>query len=167
MSVEQSIVVYRPVKDDDRYRVGTDGSVWSKCSGKWKRLLIEVGKLGYCRVAIRQRRRLVHRLVLEAFVGPCPKGFECRHYPDPHKNNNSLANLRWGSRKQNAEDRVRDGSQVRGEKMWKAKLTEEKVKSIRDEFDAGENPRLIGAKHGVSRSTAARVGKRQLWKHVP
>ena len=35
----------------------------------------------------RYRNASVHRLVLEAFVGPCPKGQECRHIDGDPKNN--------------------------------------------------------------------------------
>lgn len=47
--------------------------------------------------------RLVHRLVLEAFVGPCPPGKECLHFDDV-KSHNHLANLRWGTRSENLHD---------------------------------------------------------------
>jgi hypothetical protein len=42
----------------------------------------------------------VHRLVLEAFVGPCPEGMQgCHRDDDPA--NNRLDNLEWGTPKQN------------------------------------------------------------------
>lgn len=51
----------------------------------------------------------VHRLVLEAFVGPAPKGKPyALHYDDDPKNNR-LDNLRWGSHRENTLDSVRNG----------------------------------------------------------
>ena len=50
----------------------------------------------------------VHRLVLEAFVGPCPDGMEACHYNDI-ADDNRLSNLRWGTRSDNFYDRVRNG----------------------------------------------------------
>ena len=50
----------------------------------------------------------IHRMVLEAFVGPCPEGMETLHYDD-NPENNSLENLRWGTRSENQIDRVRNG----------------------------------------------------------
>lgn len=48
----------------------------------------------------------VHRLVLEAFVGPRPDGMEaCHGNDDP--TDNRLANLRWDSHVANIEDRER------------------------------------------------------------
>lgn len=52
---------------------------------------------------------LVHRLVLEAFIGPCPSGQECCH-DDGDPANNHLGNLRWDSRSENHLDRVRHGT---------------------------------------------------------
>ena len=63
---------------------------------------------GYLQVKI-GRRKLVHRLVLEAFVGPAPENQECRHLDGDQKNNH-LTNLRWGSRRENSLDRTRHGT---------------------------------------------------------
>lgn len=51
---------------------------------------------------------LVHRLVLEAFVGPCPEGHECCHR-DGDATNNHLDNLYWGTHVENMQDRARHG----------------------------------------------------------
>lgn len=48
-----------------------------------------------------------YRLVLEAFVGPCPEGMEALHWDDDH-NNNALTNLRWGTRTENMRDMSRN-----------------------------------------------------------
>lgn len=71
---------------------------------------------------VRQERRFVnlfdgdkratctaHRLVLEAFVGPRPKGMECRHL-DGDPANNRLGNLVWGTKIENETDKVRHGT---------------------------------------------------------
>ncbi|WP_075908859.1 HNH endonuclease signature motif containing protein [Mycobacteroides chelonae] len=50
----------------------------------------------------------VHRLVMEAFVGPCPEGLEVLHWDD-NPANNHLSNLRYGTRSENVKDRVRNG----------------------------------------------------------
>lgn len=52
--------------------------------------------------------RYVHRLVLEAFVGPCPEGFFGCHWDDD-QDNNHLANLRWASPTENVHDAIRNG----------------------------------------------------------
>lgn len=63
--------------------------------------------------------RLVHRLVLETFAGPCPPDMECRHL-DGNRSNNALSNLRWGTKLENEADKDRHGKRPRGRR--KAKL---------------------------------------------
>lgn len=55
-----------------------------------------------------RRGHLVHRLVLEAFVGPCPDGMETRHLNgDP--GDNRLSNIVWGTSAENSQDVLRHG----------------------------------------------------------
>ena len=56
-----------------------------------------------------QRAVGVHRLVLEAFVGPCPDGMEACHWNDV-PDDNRLENLRWDTRAANIADSVRNGT---------------------------------------------------------
>ncbi|WP_373234004.1 NUMOD4 motif-containing HNH endonuclease [Mycobacterium marinum] len=56
----------------------------------------------------RRSGRLIHRLVLEAFVGPCPPGMESCHRNDI-SSDNRLTNLRWDTRSGNQLDAVRNG----------------------------------------------------------
>ena len=55
------------------------------------------------------RVRPVHRLVLEAFVGPRPAGTECCH-GDGDPENNRLSNLRWDTHESNMDDQRRHGT---------------------------------------------------------
>jgi len=66
-------------------------------------------KSGHLFVSTNEKRiRYVHSLVLLAFVGPAPEGMECCHKDDIPAHNH-LANLRWGTRSDNVNDRVRNG----------------------------------------------------------
>lgn len=51
----------------------------------------------------------VHCLVLEAFTGPRPLGMEACHWNDI-PGDNRPSNLRWGTRKDNTKDSVRNGT---------------------------------------------------------
>src|SRR6185312_11707944 len=56
--------------------------------------------------------RYIHRLVLEAFVGPCPPGMETRHL-DGDPRNCALTNLAWGTSSENKQDQIRHGTHAR------------------------------------------------------
>lgn len=59
--------------------------------------------------------RLVHRLALEAFVGPAPDGYECCH-GDGNRTNNHLNNLRWDTSSANSHDIVTHGRHAMAKK---------------------------------------------------
>ncbi len=92
-------------------------------------------KCGHLRVTLtkngRSHYKAVHRLVLETFVGACPKGKECCHIDDSPQNN-SLPNLYWGSRSQNVIDAFRNGKRDnKGEKHSQARLNKILVSAIK------------------------------------
>jgi hypothetical protein len=63
----------------------------------------------------RRRKFYVHKLVMMAFVGPCPEGMEVRHLNgDP--GDNSLLNLVYGTKSENAVDRLLHGRDRNGRK---------------------------------------------------
>lgn len=70
------------------------------------------GSAGYLNICLRsddgRRCLLVHRLILEAFVGPCPEGMEACHGND-NPADNRLSNLRWATRSANTYDKIRNG----------------------------------------------------------
>lgn len=73
---------------------------------------IPVNKQGHLIVNLhkngQQTMFLVHRLVMAAFVGPCPAGQEVRHLNDM-PTDNALENLAYGTRAENMADMVRNG----------------------------------------------------------
>lgn len=86
-------------------RGGGLGSVWrllkirvNKQNRRHQVMLCRDGKKFYPYVA---------KLVLEAFVGPCPEGQEVRHLNDI-RTDDRRENLAWGTRLQNMADRKRN-----------------------------------------------------------
>jgi hypothetical protein len=63
----------------------------------------------YLRVNLNQRKRKVHQLVLEAFVGARLEGQVCRHL-NGVGTDNRLENLLWGSQQENSQDAFLHGT---------------------------------------------------------
>jgi hypothetical protein len=116
----------------------------------------------------RKRNFYVHRLVLEAFVGPRPEGMECRHFPDREPANNKLENLSWATRKVNFSDKLIHGTDNRGEKCPTAKLTDQDVLKIRRLHASGRYTQIeLSEFFGIERSSISRVVSGSRWGHLP
>lgn len=109
--------------------------------------------------------RSVHRLVLEAFVGPCPEGMEARHLNGKEWENN-LGNLKWGTRQDNIDDRPALHEQAQGIRKPNAILSESLVVQMRRRCRAGEFAINIAQSIGVKTGTAVAAIVGRTWKHV-
>lgn len=109
--------LWKAIPDHDGYEVSTLGRVRSVDRLKGGKagsthpvtgiiLSQRLDGYGYARVTMstngRRSTRLVHQLVLEAFVGPRQGRVGC-HW-DGAIQNNRLANLRWASQRENMAD---------------------------------------------------------------
>lgn len=167
MLPERAGVEYRKLEGFDFYWVGSDGTVWSTARNRVSQKKVVIGAYGYELAMLSRDNRSyakpVHRLVLETFVGDCPEGMECRHL-DGCRTNNKLENLCWGTRKQNASDRVRHGTTRRGERHPMAKLSPDSVQKIRDEYAAGGiSQSALGKKYGVSQTLVGLIARGKIW----
>lgn len=108
----------------------------------------------------------IHRLVLLAFVGPCPDGQEVRHGPNGRLDNR-LSQLRYGTPCENYEDQRRDGTARRGGQYAHAKLTDQIVLACRNRAAAGETSKSLAAEFGVAASTIQRIIRGQKWSYLP
>lgn len=121
----------------------------------------------YSRLSLGKHRKdvLVHRLVLETFVGPCPPGHECRHL-DSQPTNNNLSNLVWGTHTENMQDRVARGTSSRGERAFKAKLNDQAVTVIRHALARGVPATLLARLHGGSLNMISCIRRGRTWRHL-
>jgi hypothetical protein len=116
---------------------------------------------GYLRVGLYrdgvEHGAYIHRLVAEAFIGPCPDGMEVLH-GRAGKADNSLANIRYDTHEINCEDRTRD-------QVPRARLTRAAAAEIRARVAAGEPQGPVARDFGVNVSTISRVVHRRRWAH--
>jgi hypothetical protein len=115
--------ILKPIAKHPGYWVSSIGNIYSDWyrgrrppiyDPKYRRKL-RPGKIksGHLIVVLgRQNVRQLHRLVLEAFRGPCPRGMETRHLDDD-KLNNRIENLVWGTRSENIVDAYKNGCRSR------------------------------------------------------
>ena len=162
-----------PISGFPDYLACEDGSVWSKNPGRWRRrpvpwrrLIASPGRKGYRYVRLAGHTRKVHRVILEAFVGPCPPGMECRHL-DGDVSNNRLGNICWGSCRENTEDKRRHGTLATGVRNGKAKLNPAQVVEIRAAYAAGGTSYAkLGQRYGVAGPTVRQIVHRSIWRMV-
>ncbi len=117
---------------------------------------------GYQQVSLRigekQGKRYIHRLVCEAFHGPCPDGYECDHR-NYDRADNRPDNLSWlPSGLNKAHRRFR-----RGETNHYAKLTASDVVKICALLPIKSNT-AIGLLFGVHRRTIADIRNGVTWQ---
>ena len=179
-----SEVQYKEISGFPGYRVGSDGSVWSKwrrfglgpgkgstfiLGEQWKKLKPHVDRDGYHDIKTfrngKRYRRRVHHLVLEAFVGLRPKGMQTRH-KNGRSDDNRLDNLLWGTSKDNQEDRRQHGTLPMGEQNAWSKLDTAKVKYILQQHGLGASNAELGRELQVTGQCIAAVLKGKTWRHV-
>ncbi len=125
---------------------------------------------GYLYVAIhggpKQISRSVHSLVAEVFIGPCPLGQEVRH-KNGVRTDVFADNLFYGTRTQNAADKVEHGTHRAGIAIKHfVKLTETDVLNIRNEFALGARLPSLAQKYHVTVSNIRAIVRRKSWKHI-
>lgn len=126
---------------------------------------------GYAHVSLyaeskRPKTHYIHATVLRAFCGPPPfPGAEGCHN-DGNRGNNALTNLRWGSRQDNVDDRLRHGRQQFGTRVRRSKLTEQQVREMRAQYRAGKGTHLLAREYGLSTHTTWCAVTGKTWRHV-
>ena len=109
-----------------------------------------------------RKQYLVHRLVLEAFVGPCPNNMEGCHN-DGNRKNFKLDNLRWDTRSNNALDKRNHLTWQGGENANGAKLTTDEARYIKY---SKESCKKLAIKFKIGATTVSRIKSGKSWSHV-
>jgi hypothetical protein len=160
---------WRSVEEFPAYEVSSEGAVRNR---QGEILKPEAGPRDHLRVTLYngsrevKQRVFVHRLVLLAFVGPPPDGRgDCAHW-DGNPVNNSVGNLRWATKSENAEDARRHGTLALGEKNRRAKLTNAQANEIRTRAIAGAPTRDLASEFGIDLSQINRIVTGGAWAHL-
>lgn len=126
---------------------------------------------GYIRITLRKEGKgtkgSVHRLVLTAFSGECPKGYQCNHI-DGNKLNNRIDNLEWVTPSENQRHKydILGYSRPIGSKNPQSKLTEAKVKEIKLLLVKKIPVKLIAEMYKVTLKTIYNIKSESAWTHI-
>jgi ribosomal protein S25 len=103
--------------------------------------------------------RLVHRLVMCAFVGAPGAGQECLHN-NGIPNDNRKENLRWGTRVENKNDERRHAQEY-GRKQGVSHLTEDTIRAIKKDLTDPNRPsqKVLAKKYGVHYNTINNISR--------
>jgi len=116
----------------------------------------------------RRVSRAVHRLVMLAFRGECPKGHEVNHI-DGNKSNNHLSNLEYVTHAHNirhALNIIKSPFGQKGTAHNLAKLDDEKIREIRKIASVGISTRRIAQLYGVTQPLISGILNGRYWSHV-
>jgi len=171
---------YRDVPGYPYYKVGDDGSVWTRWRDdgvnnqhrrKWLENTYAPARLHHSngRILAPMHPGLgqvrVHWLVLFAFVGPRPEGMECLHLNDD-PSDNKLINLKWGTRAENQQMCVAHGRKntPRGERNYTSVFTEDEVRAIRKAHAEGVGLKELAAEYCAPKTSISNIVHRYSWK---
>jgi hypothetical protein len=147
---------------DGLYQVSNFGNVYSFKRNKL--LKLTYNHEGYLRVGLfysngNQKKKLVHRLVAEAFLDkPDEKDLVC--HKDGDRTNNRLENLYWGDYQDNWNDTVNQGMSLKGTKHPKNKLTEKQVLEI---YSSNKSIRKLAKEYNIHQSTVSCIKTNRNW----
>jgi hypothetical protein len=98
----------------------------------------------------------VHQLIIQTFIGECPRGMEVLH-KNGNPKDNRLENLRYGTRTENILDVYWQGGK------WR-RLSIDDVYEIRFELLCGLSENKIAKMHSVAPITISNIKRRRIYK---
>lgn len=125
-----------------------------------------IGSRGYYVVNLTRsglrKQVFLHKMVLEAFLGPRPEGMQGCHN-DGNPLNCIFENLRWDTPSGNHKDKRLHGTWQVGEKANNSKFTSDVIFDIRKN---GLTAKQASEKYGMSLTHAKRVINKESWSHL-
>lgn len=169
MAVEREVADLKeevlPIPGYDGYYASNLGTILTAKRGETKPMSPDEGEAGHLRVQLHREgagkrgdRLLVHRLILETFIGPPPTPDAQACHRDGNPRNNALPNLRWGTQAENWVDRKRHGNA----QSW-SRLTLQEVEDIKGFRKAGMTQANVAARFGISDTQVRNIEKGLQW----
>jgi len=167
-------IEWRTIPGFDDYEVSEDGRVRRSAGARkyrnGKELKFEAHEKGYLRLQLKQgdkrKHVFVHCLVAIAFIGPKPSPFHEVAHNDGERHHNHFSNLRWATKVENEADKFIHGTDARGSRNGRAKLTAEDVVDILARRHAGEARKSVAAHYGVTGPMIGHITSGRNWKHL-
>ena len=164
--------IFTRIKDYPRYVISSHGRAFRIRKKGLVELKRFVGKNGYEVVNVypegwregdKHNITYVHRLIAEHFIENKTGCNSVRHLNDI-KTDNTIENLRWGSKLDNARDAVRNGRVRSLENHGMAKLTNSQVLSIKEMISKKEMTQIkIAELFGAHPSTISYIKTGKQW----
>ncbi len=155
------------------YAVSTLGNLRGKRGGL---LSLQHDKDGYRCAYIGPRKAgkmvKVHRLVVQAFVGPIPEGY-CVNHINGRKDDNRVENLEVVTLAQNTQHgftslgRIgKNTNPTKGAEHHNASLNEEAVREIRRLYASGERQVDLAKRFETPQTNISAIVRRKAWAHI-
>jgi hypothetical protein len=128
------------------------------------------GRYGYTHICLCRegtvKMTLTHRVIAEAFLGPCPEGLTVNH-KNRKGGDNRACNLEYLTLKENNQHACANGRPVQhGAALSRNGWVDDDIREMRRRVTAGESRVKVAADYGTSHAQVSRICARLSWKHV-
>ena len=157
---------WKLMPSDSRYEVSDLGRVRNSKTGRIRKPSRTPAGYQVIVLTLKNKRSkgvYVHREVLAAFTGACPKGLHVSHL-NGNNNDNRLCNLCYETALENVRRKKQHGTQTCGENHTTAKLTTAQVLEIRSKRKEGMKLLELSKMYGVSFQHISRICKGENWR---
>lgn len=155
------------VSDLGRVRTYKGKNQYAAPRTKPKLMRQRIGSEGYKRVTLQNKKGekqvvSVHLLVARAFLGRA--GGRVVRHRDGKPSNPTLTNLEYGSQSENSKDKLRHGTDARGDKNASALLNEREVRKIL-QLKGRKTQLQIADQFGISRQAVSDIHRGITWTY--
>lgn len=146
----------------------TNAKCGSLATRKGRVLVPQVAPNGYLKVSLTagsvRVQRNIHVLVCQSFIGVREVSAHVRHLNGDQKDNR-LSNLMYGSAKENAEDKIRHGTVLLGEKAPRATISDFTAVLISEALRSKPNA-VVAREFNVSPTVVYGIKTKKTFRHL-